>query len=58
MATVANFDIAYHQYLDSAGVAVRELPGFARDAARLLELYRSMLRTRGFDRKAVALQRT
>lgn len=58
MTTMASFEIAWHQYLDANGVAVRDMPGFAHDAARLLELYRSMLRTRLFDRKAVALQRT
>ncbi len=40
------------------GAAVGELPGFAEDPAELVRLYRAMVLTRGFDAKAVALQRT
>lgn len=58
MSTVAEHEIAYHQYIDADGFVVRDLPAFARDPACLTALYRSMLRTRLFDRRAVALQRT
>ncbi len=50
--------IPYTQFIDPAGAAVRPLPGFARDPAELLKLYRAMVLTRAFDAKAVALQRT
>ncbi len=57
-ATVASFQIRYHQYLNRLGQAVIKLPTFAQDPAVLIQLYRSMLLTRTFDKKAVALQRT
>lgn len=50
--------IPYTQFIDPAGAAVRSLPGFARDPAELIKLYRAMVLTRAFDAKAVALQRT
>jgi pyruvate dehydrogenase E1 component alpha subunit len=52
------FEIPYSRYLDPAGKAIRGLPPFASDPANLLALYRAMVRTRSFDAKAVALQRT
>jgi 2-oxoisovalerate dehydrogenase E1 component alpha subunit len=56
--TVARFTIGYSRYLDPKGQAIRPLPQFARDPARLVALYRGMVLTRAFDAKAVALQRT
>jgi len=52
------FEIPYSRYLDPAGKAIGSLPVFATDPATLLALYRAMVRTRSFDAKAVALQRT
>lgn len=58
MDTVASFEIHYHQYLDEQGVAGAELPDFAADAQVLHALYGSMVLTRVFDKRAIALQRT
>jgi len=58
METVASFEIHYHQHLDEGGEAIGELPAFAADHDELRELYRSMMLTRTFDQRAVALQRT
>jgi len=47
------------QYLDPDGVVVSEpLPEWANDVATLIRLYRTMVETRAFDAKAIALQRT
>ncbi len=54
----ATFSIPFTRFIDADGGVVAELPGFARDAADLLPLYRAMVCTRAFDEKAVALQRT
>src|SRR5690606_12443370 len=56
--TVAEFAVRYTQYLDEHGRLADDAPPLAHDLERLLELYRHMLLTRLFDRKAVALQRT
>ncbi len=45
-------------FVDSAGGCVRDLPDFARDGETLIALYAAMVRTRSFDAKAIALQRT
>jgi 2-oxoisovalerate dehydrogenase E1 component alpha subunit len=59
MSTVAKFEIEYVQYLDADGKPTREdLPGFAKQGAPLVDLYRRMAFLRVFDAKAVALQRT
>ncbi|SAK57622.1 pyruvate dehydrogenase (acetyl-transferring) E1 component subunit alpha [Caballeronia ptereochthonis] len=58
MTTAASFNIGYTQFLGPDGECVQALPGFASDAAVLIELYRRMVLTRAFDTKAVALQRT
>lgn len=58
MAAVAKFEIHYTQYLDRTGKVVKPLPEFARDTDTLLRLYRTMVLTREFDTKAIALQRT
>lgn len=56
--TVAKFEIHYHQYLNFRGEATRSLPDFARNPRQMTAFYKTMLLTRLFDRKAVALQRT
>ncbi len=45
-------------YLDATGAALGDLPGFAQDGEILRALYKAMVRTRTFDAKAIALQRT
>ena len=55
---VARFEVRFRRHLGADGVPVGDLPAFARDPAELAALYRAMVRTRAFDRKAVALQRT
>ncbi len=52
------FEIGYSRCLDPEGRAMSALPEFASDAANLVSLYRAMQRTRIFDAKAIALQRT
>ncbi|VEH33319.1 pyruvate dehydrogenase E1 alpha subunit [Legionella sainthelensi] len=58
MATVAQFDITYTQFLDEHGKLAGQLPDFAKDYTVLKELYKMMVLTRTFDKKAIALQRT
>lgn len=58
MTTVAQFEIPYKQVLNEKGELSDTLPAFAHDQNILTELYRVMVRTRSFDRKAIALQRT
>ncbi len=58
MPNVANFSIDYTQFLDEHAKIVQQLPDFALDSSILIELYRAMMLTRLFDKKAVALQRT
>lgn len=55
---VARFEIPYTQILDEHGELHGALPAFASDKSALLDLYRTMVRTRTFDKKAIALQRT
>jgi pyruvate dehydrogenase E1 component alpha subunit len=50
--------IKFCQYLDEKSRVVEFLPDFAKNSNSLLELYRWLVRTRLFDAKAVALQRT
>ena len=45
-------------FLDAEGRVVRELPVFARNSETLVALYSAMVRTRSFDARAIALQRT
>jgi 2-oxoisovalerate dehydrogenase E1 component alpha subunit len=45
-------------FLDPAGEVIRDLPGFASNSEVLVSLYTAMTRTRAFDAKAIALQRT
>ncbi len=56
--SVARFEILHTQFLDAEGKASGELPAFARDRDQLRLMYRWMVHTRAFDKKAVALQRT
>jgi 2-oxoisovalerate dehydrogenase E1 component alpha subunit len=56
--TVAHFDVGYSRCLDAGGTPVGPLPDFAKDPSTLIALYKALVRTRGFDAKAVALQRT
>lgn len=45
-------------FLDAAGKPVRALPDFALRRDTLVGLYAAMVKTRSFDAKAIALQRT
>lgn len=58
MKTVAKFEIPYTRFLDPEGNLIEALPPAFSDAQSLLPLYRTMVLTRIFDRKAIALQRT
>lgn len=55
---VAHFEIQHRQFLNPEGQTVAQLPDFAQDPAFLIRLYQAMVRTRVFDTKAIALQRT
>jgi pyruvate dehydrogenase E1 component alpha subunit len=55
---VARFEIGFSRCLEPTGKPVGPLPEFAADRANLASLYRALVRTRAFDAKAVALQRT
>lgn len=56
--TVAQFEIPYSRYLDPMGEVEQPVPAFAKDPKIVTELYRMMMLTRLFDKKAIALQRT
>ncbi len=58
MSVIAEFKINYTQFLNEEGKTVAELPAIAKNADNLIALYKTMLLTRSFDAKAVALQRT
>lgn len=58
MTIVARFEIPFYQVIDEQGELCNTLPSCGEDKAVLLELYRVMVRTRTFDKKAIALQRT
>jgi pyruvate dehydrogenase E1 component alpha subunit len=59
MSRVASFEIEYRQYLDPDGKPTKKrLPAFCKKGDELAEFYKNMLRTRIFDTKAIALQRT
>ena len=57
---IAAFKVDYFQFLGPDGKLVdsQQVPAIARDFERLVKLYRLMVLTRVFDKKAVALQRT
>jgi 2-oxoisovalerate dehydrogenase E1 component alpha subunit len=59
VTTVAQFEIPFTQILNEQGEpCCTTLPSFASDKTTLQELYRVMVSTRAFDKKAIALQRT
>lgn len=55
---VASYDIFHTQFLDADGNTKGKLPEFANDREQLRAMYKLMVQTRAFDKKAVALQRT
>ena len=54
----ASFEIRFSRCIDREGVPVAALPSGAADADQLRDLYTALVRTRAFDAKAIALQRT
>lgn len=56
--TIAEFTIPYFRYLDPQGKIEQPLPLFAQDKNQVQALYKQMVLTRLFDKKAIALQRT
>jgi pyruvate dehydrogenase E1 component alpha subunit len=58
MPPVAEFAVSFTRFLEPSGEAVASLPDFARNPQTLVALYRTMVLTRAFDAKAIALQRT
>lgn len=58
-ATVASFKIDYYQFLAPDGRLIPDdVPPLAHDFDELIRMYKIMVATRVFDKKAVALQRT
>jgi len=58
-ATIASYKIDYYQFLSPDGRLISDdVPPIARDFDTLEGLYRLMVKTRVFDKKAIALQRT
>ncbi|KAA9129615.1 pyruvate dehydrogenase (acetyl-transferring) E1 component subunit alpha [Marinihelvus fidelis] len=58
-ATIASFKIDYYQHLSPDGRLMGDdAPALATDFEELRRLYALMVKTRVFDKKAVALQRT
>ncbi len=58
MSIAAKFEIPYTRFLDEDAAPTQELPAFAKNADTMIALYRMMVLTRTFDKKAIALQRT
>jgi len=58
VSNVANFEITYTQILNEKSEVCHDLPNFTQDPDVLVEMYKSMVLTRVFDKKAIALQRT
>ena len=56
-SVVASFDICHKQILDYEANICAKLPDFINDHNYLIALYRTMVLTRTFDQKAIALQR-
>src|SRR5210317_1349144 len=52
------FHIECTGFLNAKGEPMSKLPAFAEDRETLVEMYTAMVRTRTFDTKAIALQRT
>ena len=58
-ATIASFKIDFYQFLSADGRLISDdVPPLAHDMEKLQSLYRQMVTTRIFDKKAVLLQRT
>jgi 2-oxoisovalerate dehydrogenase E1 component alpha subunit len=55
---VARFEIGCTRYIDPNGEAIGTVPDAARDPTVVKSLYHALVRTRSFDAKAIALQRT
>jgi 2-oxoisovalerate dehydrogenase E1 component alpha subunit len=55
---VARFEVPFIQVLNENGELCEDLPSFAKDKGALIDLYKTMVKTRTFDKKAIALQRT
>lgn len=58
MIKVAQFEVPFLQIINEKGEATSPLPDFVKNPDVLLDLYRSMVLARTFDKKAIALQRT
>lgn len=58
MNIVAQFKIAFVQYLNEAGELTQPLPDFAKNTEMLVKLYHQMHELRALDARAVTLQRT
>ena len=58
MSSIAKFDIQYTQILNEQSEVCQALPAFAEDPNNLIAMYKAMVLTRVFDKKAIALQRT
>jgi len=58
MTTVAQFQIDFTRILDETGQIVGEIPDSLEKPEDVQAVYRLMVRTRVFDAKAIALQRT
>lgn len=57
MRCVASFEVNYTRYLDPEGNLIQDLPSHIT-SQNIIDLYRTMVRLRAFDSKAIALQRT
>ena len=53
-----DFFVSYYRFLNERGEAEQPLPEWAQDRSRVVAAYRTMVRVRQFDQKAIALQRT
>jgi 2-oxoisovalerate dehydrogenase E1 component alpha subunit len=53
-----DFKIPFYKFLDENGNEINKLPSVAEDKTLLQKIYRTMVYTRIFDKKAIALQRT
>jgi pyruvate dehydrogenase E1 component alpha subunit len=57
-SVVAHCEVYRTAVLNSKGKLIGDLPRFAREVDALVALYRAMMLTRSFDRRAVELQRS
>ncbi len=55
---VARFEIGFSRSIDPAGKLIGKVPGTLEDPAKMIALYRALVRTRMLDAKAGSLQRT